>query len=377
MGAVAYFRVTSVDGVTTINLITARSKITPVKRVTIPRLELMAALLGAELSQFVRTTFHMPNVDTTFWTDSTIVIHWLRRDPTVCKPFVANRIVAIREAGENGIWRHVQGTENPADLLTRGIGAEQLSNSSLWWHGSPWLVGPSNEWPISRITTLTSEQQAIISVEDKIAVKSNPPEMHRSKSGRFIGLVVNKAMAPLSVHDTDGNRTPISLRRSELSSLLRVTAYVFRFVCNALERSRLRKLSNETRSALRSVEECDRATIPAITNTERQKSLRYWIADAQRTYYSDEFNAIRASRPLSRSSSIIKLMPIVDGNGFLRVGGRLANADIPEETKHPLILPPQARISQLIIRDAHFATIHSSCWRIYVVHIGLLEHAKL
>lgn len=48
----------------------------------------------------------------------------------------------------------------------------------------------------------------------------------------------------------------------------------------------------------------------------------------------------------------------MDCKGFLRVGGGLANADIPEETKHPLILPPQAQISQLIIRDAHYATIH-------------------
>lgn len=75
MGAVAYFHVTSIDGTTTINLVTSRSKIAPVKRVTIPRLELMAASIGAELAQFVRTTFHMPNIETTFWTDSTIVVH--------------------------------------------------------------------------------------------------------------------------------------------------------------------------------------------------------------------------------------------------------------------------------------------------------------
>lgn len=93
---------------------------------------------------------------------------------------------------------------------------------------------------------------------------------------------------------------------------------------------------------------------------ERQKALRYWIADAQRTYFSSEIRAIRANRPLSPSSSIIKLLPKVDHDGFLRVGGRLANADIPEETKHPLILPPQARISQLIIRDAHYVTVHGS-----------------
>lgn len=358
MGAVAYFRVQSIDGTTTTNLITARSKIAPVKRVTIPRLELMAALIGAELAQFVRTTFHMPNVEATFWTDSTIVIHWLRRDPNVCKPFIANRIVAIRDASENGIWRHVQGTDNPADLLTRGIGAEQLANASLWWLGPSWLADSISAWPISCVTTLTPEQQALLSSEDKIVASAMPTEMHRSKSGQLVGVVVKGAVAPFSIRDTDGNQTPITVRRSELSSLLRVTAYAFRFAYNTLERARSRRMSNERRFAPHAVEICDRSSIPAITNVERQKALRHWIADAQSTYFSAEIKAIREEKLLPRSSSIVKLRPIIDQNGFLRVGGRLANADIPEETKHQFILPPQARISQLIIRDAHFATIH-------------------
>lgn len=358
MGAVAYFRVQSADGTTTTNLITARSKIAPVKRITIPRLELMAALLGAQLAKFVRATYQMPNVAATFWTDSTIVIHWLRRDPAACKPFIANRIMDIRDASENGIWRHVQGTDNPADLLTRGISAEQLSNSSLWWLGPSWLAGPKEDWPISCVTTLTPEQQALIGAEDKIVPNADPIETHVSKSGRSVAIVVNKTVVPLCVYDADGNRTPITVRRSELSSLLRVTAYVFRFAYNALERAKGRKIANTLRAVPRPVEDCDRSTVPAITNIERQQALRYWIADAQCTYFAAEFKAIRQNQPLLRSSSIIKLKPIVDQNGFLRVGGRLANADIPEETKHQFILPPQARISQLIIRDAHLTTIH-------------------
>lgn len=358
MGAAAYFRITRSDGTTAVTLITARSKIAPVKRVTIPRLELMAALIGAELSQFVRSTYRLPNIETTFWTDSTIVVHWLRRDPTCCKPFIANRIISIREAGENDIWRHIQGNDNPADLLTRGTSAEQLMNSSLWWNGPRWLASSKNEWPKSRITTLTPELQAILDAEDKNMPDITVTETYRSKKRRFVNLVVNKATIPLSVYDADDKPTPITSRRSELSSLLRVTSFVFRFAYTALERAKQRKITNEVRAAPRPVEACDRNTIPAITNVERQKSLRYWIADAQRTYYFNEFNALRANREVPRSSPIIKLRPYVDTNGFLRVGGRLANANIPEETKHQLILPPQARISQLIIRDAHFVTIH-------------------
>lgn len=273
----------------------------------------------------------------------------------MCKQFVANRILAIREADENGIWRHVQGIENPADLLTRGIGADQLSCSSLWWHATSWLAGPKTDWPIPNITSLTAEQKVTLETEDNIVTNSNPAEMYRFKSGKIVGMVVCTIVVPLSIYDTNGKQEPITLRRSELSSLLRVTAYVFRFVHN-MKCARLNKRAKSC--GQKTTQRCDRSTIPAITNTERQQALRYWITDAQRAYFSPEIKAIHSKRPLPRSSTIIKLVPIIDSSGFLRVGGRLANADIPEETKHPLILPPQARISQLIIRDAHFSTIH-------------------
>lgn len=318
----------------------------------------MAALMGAELSQFVRSTFRLLEIETTFWTDSTIVVHWLRRDPTICRPFVANRIISIREASENGIWRHVSGTDNPADLLTRGISAEQLKSSSLWWNGPQWLAGAKEEWPKSRITTLTPEMQIILDAGDRNVLNIDATETHRSKSGRIVSVVINKTMVPLSVYNADSEPTPITSRRSELSSLLRVTSYIFRFTYNLMERVKQRKIDHVVHAAPQAVKECDRNIVPAITNVERQKSLRYWIADAQRTYYTHALRALRANREIPRNSSIIKLRPYVDANGFLRVGGRLANANIAEETKHQLILPPQARISQLIIRDAHFITIH-------------------
>lgn len=75
MGAIAYFRVTDTKGMVTINMITARSKIAPVKKITIPRLELSAAVIGVQLAQFIRQTFKIPNMIVHFWTDSTIVIH--------------------------------------------------------------------------------------------------------------------------------------------------------------------------------------------------------------------------------------------------------------------------------------------------------------
>lgn len=358
MGAVAYFRIPNQDNTFTIRLITARSKVAPIKRVTIPRLEFMAALSGAELSKFIRQTYRLPDIETYFWTDSTIAVHWLRRDPATCKPFIANRIIAIREAGENGIWQHVKGIDNPADLLTRGASAEQLRNNALWWTGPAWLAQQIQDWPTPQVSTLTPEQQAIIKAENRSATTADMIETHRSKSKLFVGVVINRTTKPLSVSTKEGVETPIVSRRSELSSLLRSTAYVHRFIRNSRARAQNRKATQQPYPTSKPVIDCDRSTIPAINNTERREALRYWIAHAQHTYYHAEIAALKDDKKLSRTSPIIKLLPYVDTNGFLRVGGRLANADISEESKHPLILPPQARISQLIVHDAHYTTVH-------------------
>lgn len=113
----------------------------------------------------------------------------------------------------------------------------------------------------------------MLDAEDKSSSSERPSEIYRSKSGRAVGVVVNKAILPLSIHDDNGDQIPIAIRRSELSSLLRVTSYVFRFIRNTLTLARAREASEESRHDPQPVENCDRLTIPAITNIERQESL--------------------------------------------------------------------------------------------------------
>lgn len=106
---------------------------------TIPRLELWAALLAAELSQFVKTSLSLEAAETFFWTDSIIAVYWIRRDPEANKPYVANRVAAIRELCNGAVWRHIDGSQNPADLLTRGFSAHALKTTELWLKGPTWL----------------------------------------------------------------------------------------------------------------------------------------------------------------------------------------------------------------------------------------------
>lgn len=79
----------------------------------------------------------------------------MKRDPSVCKPFMANRVIEIKQLCEGANWRHVEGVHNPADLLTRGILATQLNGENLWWHGPSWLTLPEETWPQPIVTTLS------------------------------------------------------------------------------------------------------------------------------------------------------------------------------------------------------------------------------
>lgn len=134
---------------------------------------------------------------------------------------------------------------------------------------------------------------------------------------------------------------------------------VFRFIRNTQTRVAARLSNKITQNSSTSpIINSDRSTIPAIDSVERRKALYYWVRIAQQTYFHKEIKCCLKKTPLPNDSTIIKLMPQMDKEGLLRVGGRLAKANIPEEAKHQLILPPHARISQLIIRNAHFVTLH-------------------
>lgn len=356
MGAVAYVRTIDRNAKIGVALITARSKVAPIKKSTIPRMELSAALMGAELATYLKVTFADQHMNVVFWTDSTIAIHWLRKDPALLKPYVANRVTAIREKSGSGIWRHIQGMDNPADHLTRGMSAEHLKNTSSWWSGPPWLALTEDVWPISQISTLSPDVQATAHTEEKMMWPDMPVMPCTTKTGNFVGIIIDTTMECIGV-SIDGQNVPLTSRRSTLSSLLRVTAYIMRFTNRVRKRSGGQQPSAGpiTRS---SAQQQVSSVVPPIDNSERQAAMRYWISYTQQRFYHQEIKALEAGRSLANNSWLIKLAPFVDNKGCLRVGGRLANANIPDGAKHQIILPPHAPLSKLIIRDAHYVTVH-------------------
>ncbi|XP_076397965.1 uncharacterized protein LOC143266315, partial [Megachile rotundata] len=290
--AVIYLKVVSSTGETTVSLLACKSKVAPLKPLTIPRLELSAAVLLARLFEFIRASICVPPVQCFCWTDSSVVLAWLNQHPSHWKTFVANRVTAIQSMVPNAEWRHVPSSDNPADCASRGLKGTELRKKTLWWQGPTWLREPESGWP-SKVT----------------------PSDDSAASERRI----------LTCHATAQTPTwDLAIRISSWTKLIRVTAYIRRFVNRCRSRSSL-DVSPLKNSCALTAEEC------AAAKT-------FWLAQIQQEIFSKEIQALKNAKPLSRESRLLALTPFLDKDGLLRMGGRLQNTSLSVAAKHPIIL---------------------------------------
>ncbi|XP_044013974.1 uncharacterized protein LOC122856356 [Aphidius gifuensis] len=151
-GACIYLRSIDEQGKVYTQLLCAKRRIAPLKTLSIPRLELCGALLLASLYTTIIKAIHITIDDTYLWSDSTIVLHWLRKEPSVMKAFVANRIAKIQEKIKSTQWCHVRTHDNPADLISRGQLPEEFIKTTTWQHGPSWLCEDPDGWPKFEMT---------------------------------------------------------------------------------------------------------------------------------------------------------------------------------------------------------------------------------
>ncbi|XP_011858176.1 PREDICTED: uncharacterized protein LOC105555744 [Vollenhovia emeryi] len=128
MAAVIYISVHDSTGAT-FSLVCSKTKVTLLKRLSIPRLELTAALLLSRLMQYVKATLNMDVTATHMWTDSLVTLSWIRSHASRWKDFVRNRVAQIQELTPAAHWRYIPGTSNPADCASRGLTTAQLQST--------------------------------------------------------------------------------------------------------------------------------------------------------------------------------------------------------------------------------------------------------
>ncbi|GFW18891.1 integrase catalytic domain-containing protein [Trichonephila clavipes] len=134
-GSSIYLKSISVLGEVKACLVTSKSRVSPLKQISIPRLELCGAVLATKLMKKVKEALNLQITAVHFWSDSTIVISWIHRESRELKTFVANRVSRIHQLSSHDQWHHIVSEQNPADVLSRGQFPEELRDDSLWWHG--------------------------------------------------------------------------------------------------------------------------------------------------------------------------------------------------------------------------------------------------
>ncbi|KAH7695391.1 Pao retrotransposon peptidase family protein [Aphelenchoides avenae] len=151
-GFTAYLRIKEPNGSYRTNLVYARARVKPIKdadKYTIPRMELLGVLVGARAIQFLHQEICVMITATYLWSDSTIVLHQLADDNKIKDIWVENRLQEVRKIRDkhNVQFRHVPTADNPADIVSRGMAANELQNCAKWWFGAPFLALDASLWP--------------------------------------------------------------------------------------------------------------------------------------------------------------------------------------------------------------------------------------
>ena len=144
-GSVVYLRIPNENGGCHVSFVVSKARVAPVKKVSLPRLELLAALITARLLVHVMKALGLSQAKHVCYSDSQVALCWIRSSSSRWKTYVANRVTEIQQLTNPSVWRHCPGVDNPADAASRGTFMKDLMSTSLWLQGPGWLT--SGEFP--------------------------------------------------------------------------------------------------------------------------------------------------------------------------------------------------------------------------------------
>ena len=324
-GCAIYMRICYEDKVETV-LLCSRSRVAPLKTQTIPRLELLGAVLLARLMVTVLEGLKGLVIDNVYcWTDSMTVLCWIQ-NVKYWGQYVSNRVDEIRCILPVSVWNHVPGAENPADLPSRGVSGYQLVNMKLWWKGPNFLELNENDWP--------SKGVLVPVLSDAEALK----ELRKDPRDTTHTFVSCDSVDSCSVGNVISCNSFSSITR-----LCRVTAYVLRFV---------RNLKHEIHLG-------ERGYYGALEAEEIQAARHIWIMSVQAESFPGELKSLREKTSDRNLPYLTQFGLFIDEKGVLRCRGRIEKSHLPEVTCHLALLPTRHHLSDLIVKEAHYYVFHS------------------
>ncbi|XP_068235740.1 uncharacterized protein [Palaemon carinicauda] len=289
------------------SLVMSKARVAPIKKLTLPKLELMGALLCARLVRFVERALDFkikPGI--VCWTDSTITLGWIRSDSVTRDVFVNIRVREIQHLTPPSHWHHCSGSNNPADLMTRGLLADKLIGNNLWFSG------PCN---LSDPTFSIQDGDNSIIVNETVNYES---EDH------LVCLSVQTATPMFDVE-----------KYNNLNKSIRIVGYVQRFMSNCKAKGSGVAVNTG-----------------GFTTEELDKAKARLIYVVQREAFPSEIQALSDQRLIPKNSKLRKLDPFIDDKGIVRIKGRLQFSDLGYESKHPIILP-KGHFSKLLVQFQH------------------------
>ncbi|XP_058837183.1 uncharacterized protein LOC131693415 [Topomyia yanbarensis] len=311
--AVAYFRVIDIEGKAECSLVAARTKVAPLKPLSIPRLELQAAVLGSRLMSFVQENHSVKVKQRFLWSDSATVLAWLRADHRRYKQYVACRVGELLSTTDVAEWRWVPSKSNPADAATKWGKNSCPKECDEWFKGPKFLRLSEDNWP------------------EQVKTSTAPEEELRPC------LVIQGATIPECVVDF--------ARFSRWRRLLGAVAYVHRFIDNCQRRRR-----NEKPELLH------------LSQDELRKAKSTIIRMVQWQEFPAEMASLtRGQTELPKTSRLYQTTPTMDEHGVLRVDGRIGAAPHAAfDARFPAILPRKHHVTKLVVHDFHRACRHGN-----------------
>ena len=342
-GAVSYLRQVNEYGRVHCSFLMGKSRVAPLKTITVPRLELSAATISVRLNATLQKELDIAVDETVYWTDSTTVLRYVNNDKARYHTFVANRLAVIKDGSAAAQWRYVASESNPADDASRGLDAGTLCRRSRWLRGPDFLWKKESEWPEMPFSGTP-------------AAVDDDPEMKREASCTATAVEVE------GTNPTDQlikHFSSLYRLKKAVAWLLRARKTLQRRCKNTLldvgsDASRQDDAAEGQRGKLLplTVGELKAAEDAVIRYVQRQSFPEEMKSLEQVNGKVDRLSGLQDEKPLKRSSRLYSLNPFVE-NGLLRVGGRLQRSEVPYETKHPAILPKRGHVTELLIRDAH------------------------